>query len=70
MYGTRLRIASRAPSRLVSSMRRLPSLSLVFYVAVLPWLETLCLVVTFLITVEIGEMTLVLASRIGYVGQC
>ena len=68
MQGIRLRVASGAPSMLVSSMRRLPRLSLVFYVAVLSCLETLCRVVTFFVTVETSDMTQVLASRAGNVG--
>ena len=56
-----------APSTLVSSTRRLSRLSLVFCVAVFPWLGTLCRVVTFLVTVETSDMTQIFASRAGNV---
>ena len=46
IHGTHLKVASGAPSTLISSMRRLPRLSLVFYVLVF-FLKTL-----------IGEMAL------------
>ena len=69
MKGICLRVASGAPSTLVSSMRRLPRLSLVFCVAVFPWLETFYCIVTFWVAVETSEMTQVLASHAGNVGS-
>ena len=67
MQRTRSKIASGVPSMLESSTRRLPRLSLVFCVAVFPWLGTLCRVVTFLVTVETSDMTQIFASRAGNV---
>ena len=56
-----------ALSTLVSSTRRLSRLSLVFCVAVFPWLGTLCRIMTFLVTVETSDMTQIFASRAGNV---
>ena len=70
MHGICSRVTFGAPSILVSSTRRLPKQSLVFWgISIFPWLGTLYYKVTFLVTVKIGEMTQVLASRTGYVGQ-
>ena len=68
MQGICLRVASRASSTLVSSTRRLPRLLLVFCVTVFSYLETLCHVVTFLVTVETSDINQILASRTGNVG--
>ena len=38
-------------------------------ISVFPWLGTLCRIMTLLVTVGTGEMTHVLESRTGYVGQ-
>ena len=48
LQGTRSRIASGAPFMLVSSTQGPPRLSLVFCIAVFPWLGTLCHVVSLL----------------------
>ena len=42
--------------------------SIVFCIAVLPWLKTSCCVMIFLVTVETSNMTLVLASCTSNVG--
>ena len=69
MQGTCSKVASGTLSTLVSSMRKSPRLSLVFFVAVFPWLGTLYCVVTFLVTVEISDMTQVLLNHASNVGS-
>ena len=69
MQGTHFRVASGAPSTLVSSTQRLPRLLLSFYIAVLSYLGTLYCIVTFFVIVEKSDMTQVLTSCTGNVGN-
>ena len=63
MQGICSKVAFGVPFRLVSLTRRLPRLSLVFCVIIYFYLNILCCVVTFLITIETSDMIQVLASR-------
>ena len=63
------KIASKAPSTLVSSTRKLPRLSLVFCITVLFWLGIFYHVVTFLVIIETIDITQVFTSCAGNVGD-